>query len=279
MLYNTHMWPILFQLGPLVVKTNSLFSTAAFLTSAFVFWKKTREEHYQSEEAFDAFLLAGLVGLVGGRIGFIILNFEQLSGDFWRWFDIFGRPGSWLGFGLLLASLFLYRHAREKKWDIFEILDFWFLALSAGLVLKSIGIFFAGTGFGFETNLPWGIVFPGVFAQHHPVQLYLTIFYFILYLYLYWAEYHYRTFACYRAGKKTAESGFLTSIFMVANGLLMLLLQLVRPSQLVVAGFSLDPWLALALMIWGVVLFYRRSGREFEGLELIKRLRFRKKLD
>ncbi len=264
------MWPTLIEFGPLVITADGFFSTLAFLTTAFVFWKKTREEHYSSEQAFDVFLLSSLVGLVTGRIGFILLNWSQWGGNFWQWFNIFSRPGSWLGLGLFGATLFLHRQAKQRKWDVFEILDFWFLALAAGLVLESIGNFFAGTGFGFETNLPWGMVFPGVFARHHPVQLYLAIFYLALYSYLSWSEYHYRTFSWYRAGKKTAEAGFLTSIFLVSSGLMRLFLQLVKPVQVSLYGLGLDLWLNLALVVTGLVLFYQRSGREFEGFKLFK---------
>ncbi len=259
------MWPTLIELGPLAIRSNGLFSALAFLTTAFVFWKKTREEHYQADQIFDAFLLSSLVGLVIGRVGFVLLNWSQWDGEFWQWFNIFGRPGSWLGLSILGASLFLRHQAVKRKWDVFEILDFWFLALSAGMVLESIGNFFAGTGFGFETNLPWGMVFPGVFARHHPAQLYLAIFYLVLYVYLSWAEYHYRTFSWYRAGKKTAESGFLTSVFLVGTGLVMLLLRLVRPATLSMLGIELDFWFNLVLIVTGLILFHRRSGREFKG--------------
>lgn len=258
------MWPILFQLGSFEIRTGGFFAAVAFLTSAFVFWKKTREEYYQPEQAFDAFLLSSLVGLVSGRLGYIILNIQQLGFKFWSWLNVFGQAGSWLGLGLLGASLFLARRAKRQKWDVFEVLDFWVLALSAGLVLQSLGNFLAGTGFGFETNLPWGMVFPRVFAKHHPAQLYLAIFYLVLYIYLYWVEYHYRTFAWYRAGKKTAQTGFLTSLFLVANGVMSLVLGLVRPARLMVGGVSLDWVAALGLIVWGVVLFYRRSGRTFK---------------
>ena len=65
------MYPTLFQLGPVIVRTSSLFSLLAFLATAFIFWKKTKEEHYHQDQAFDAFLLASIAGLVVGRVGFM----------------------------------------------------------------------------------------------------------------------------------------------------------------------------------------------------------------
>lgn len=255
------MYPILLDLGPVIIRTKSLFALLAFLTTAFVYWRKTREEHYQQEQAFDAFLLSSLVGLVFGRIGFVLSNFGELGRNVFTWLDVVNHPGSLELIGLLAASVYMYRFAGKKKWDQFEILDFWLLAVAAGMVLKQLGNFFAGVGFGYETNLPWGIIFPGVFAKHHPVQLYSALFYLVLYIYLYWAEFNYRTFVWYRAGKKTAQTGFLTAIFLIATGLFTALIQIITPAQLVLSAWRLDYLVYGGLSLWGIILLYKKSGR------------------
>jgi len=255
------MLPTLFTLGPLAVQTKSIFEVIAFLASAFIFWRKTREEHYQEDQAFDAFLLASLVGVLAGRIGFILIRFAEFGGNIISWFDIVRQPGSSIFFAILGASLYLYSYAKKQKWDVFEILDFWFIAVAIGMVFRHLGNFFAGVGFGYQTNLPWGIVFPGVFEKHHPVQLYTAIFFILLTIYLQWAEYHYRTFTWYRAKKKTAQTGFLTSVFMIATGLFMLLVQLLTLAQVMVQGLRLDAVLYGVLMLSGVLLLLNKSGR------------------
>lgn len=255
------MYPTLISFGNFSITTQSVFNLLAFLTTAFVYWRKTREEHYQQDQAFDALIISSVVGLIVGRIGFMVINFGKVGQSLWNWFNVIDHPGSLELFGLLGASLYLYRFAGKKKWDQFEVLDFWLLAVSAGMVLKQLGSFFAGTGFGYETNLPWGMVFPGVFAKYHPVQLYMAIFFLGLYIYLYSVEYKYRTFLWYRAGKKTAQTGFLTCIFLIATGLFMLLLQLVKPAQLVVNQWRLDYFVYGFVFLFGTGLLYKKSGR------------------
>jgi phosphatidylglycerol:prolipoprotein diacylglycerol transferase len=255
------MYPTLINFGSVTISTNSVFGLLAFLTTAFVYWRKTREEHYHQDQAFDAFLLASVMGLLVGRLGFVLFNFGELGKNVWNWFDVINHPGSLELFSLLGASLFFYRYSGKKKWDQFEVLDFWFLAISAGMVFKQLGSFFAGTGFGYETQLPWGMIFPGVFTKHHPAQLYATLFFLGLYIYLYWAEYHYRTFLWYRAGKKTARTGFLTCVFLIATGLFMLLMQLVRPAQLEINQIGLDYIVYGAMTLIGGVMMYVKSGR------------------
>jgi phosphatidylglycerol---prolipoprotein diacylglyceryl transferase len=255
------MYPTLFQLGPVIVRTSSLFSLLAFLATAFIFWKKTKEEHYHQDQAFDAFLLASIAGLVVGRVGFMLLHLGELGRNLWNWFDVVGHPGSSVLFGLLGASYYLYRYAKKQKWDQLEVLDFWFLSITVGMVFIQLGTFFAGTGFGFETQLPWGMVFPGVFAKHHPVQLYSALFYLILYIYLYWAEYNYRTFIWYKAGKKTAQTGFLTCVFLMATSGFMLLMQLVKPAQYMINQINIDVIIYGVMFVGSSVMLYLKSGR------------------
>ncbi len=257
------MYPTLVTLGPVAINTGSVFALLAFLTTAFVYWRKTKEEHYHQEQAFDAFLLATVVGLVVGRIGFMLLNFNELGKNIFNWFNVVSHPGSFELFSLLGASLYLYRYAGKQKWDQFEVLDFWFLAVSAGMVLKQLGGFFAGVGFGLETSLPWGVVFPGVLVKHHPVQLYSALFFLGLYIYLFWAEYNYRTFLWYRSGKKTAQTGFLTSIFLIAAGLFMFTTSFITPIQLEFSGLGIDYFVYMGLALWGGGMLYLKSGRTF----------------
>ncbi|MBT7499367.1 MAG: hypothetical protein HN679_01580 [Candidatus Pacebacteria bacterium] len=255
------MYPTFINIGSVAISMGSIFNLLAFLTTAFVYWRKTREEHYHQDQVFDAFLLASVMGLLVGRLGFILFNFGELGKNIWNWFDVINRPGSLEIFSLLGASIYLYRYAGKKKWDRFEVLDFWFLAISAGMVFRQLGNFFMGVGFGYETQLPWGMVFPGVFVKHHPTQLYGALVYLGLYIYLYWAEYHYRTFLWYRAGKKTAQTGFLTSIFLIVTGLSMLLMRFVRPAQLEINQFGLDYLVYGAMALFGGVMMYIKSGR------------------
>ena len=81
------MFPILLSLHPLTIYTIGVFMLIAFLVSGYVFWRKGREEHYQEEELFDAFLLTTLWGAVWARIGFVIINFGNFGFAPLKWLD------------------------------------------------------------------------------------------------------------------------------------------------------------------------------------------------
>lgn len=255
------MLPILFRLGPLVLETRQLFILLGFLITAFVFWRKAREEHYHEEQVFDAFLLATVVGVVAGRLGFIIWHAQEFGWKVWQWVDAVQFPGSVFLIGIVSATLYLFWYAVQRKWDAFEMLDFWFTAFAAGMVFRNIGNFFAGIDFGVATNLPWGVIFPGVFETHHPTQLYAAVVFVGLFWYLSWVEYRYRTFNWYRAGKKTAQTGYLTGVFLIVAGILLTLLSLIKPAQLLLGPVSVDLVIYGSMALFGVMLLLTRSGR------------------
>ncbi len=255
------MFPVLLTIHPFTIYTMSVFLLIAFLVSGYVFWRKGREEHYQEEELFDAFLLTTIFGLFCSRVGFVILHFDHFGLSPLKWIDIFGNPGTFPFVGIVLGGWFLFQHAKKRKWDQYEILDFATLALTASLVILSLGSFFDGSGFGNPTNLPWGITFPAVFDKRHPTQLYGTIFYLILLFYLQWLEPKYRMFEWYRHKKNTAPAGFLFATFCIGYGIYGILASFISPANLVFFEVNLDVLLRVGILLFGIFRLIIQSGR------------------
>lgn len=256
------MYPVLFSLGPITITTINVFLALAFLVSSFIFWKRGREEHYKEELLFDGFLLSGLAGVLAARIGYIALNAGDFGLSLLRWLDVFSYPGFSGSIGLAVMGMYLYRFAQRNKWDGFEILDFWAPAIALGLAVLHIGMFFDAGGYGLPTDLPWGVIFPGTFESRHPVQLYFALFYVLLFAYLQWVEFHYRTFEWYRSGKKTAQTGFLIAIAMSAAGISQVVFSFLKENLVQLYGVGVDQVVGLVLFLVGVGILYVRSGRE-----------------
>lgn len=231
------------------------------ISGGFVFWRKVREEHYLEAEAFDGFVMAWVVGVVWARIGFVALQFGQFQFQVWQWLDVVSHPGWSALVGGLGATWYLYRFAKRKKWDVMEILDYWVMAVAQSLIWVWIGLLLDGTRFGDTTRWPIGVTFPGVFEPHHPVQLYAAVAYGVLFWYLWWAELHYRRFEWYKAKRKSAQSGFLTAVFLMGHGAIAGLLTLVSPGALVVLGVEWDLVLAGLSAVVGFWILVVRSGR------------------
>ena len=238
-----------------------VFVVIGFFLSAFLFWRKGREEHYDEGMIFDAFLLSALVGFVSSRAAFIALHFSQFGVFILRWLDSIHYPGFNITAGLVAATFYLYRRAQSNRWDTFEVLDFWVMSVSFGLSLFHLGTFFAGIGYGYQTNWYWGVVFPNLLEPHHPVQLYFAFLYFCLSFFLSKVEYSYRTFEWYRYGKKTAQTGFLTAFFLIFSACFSLAMSFFHLPVLVWDNLSFDRLLAGFFLVVGLGLLYVRSGR------------------
>jgi phosphatidylglycerol:prolipoprotein diacylglycerol transferase len=266
------MFPVVLSIGPVVIRSFSVLLVLAFFAAAFVFWRKGKEEYYAEDQLFDGFLLAGIVGFLAARAGYVVFHIETLGWNVLDWINFVGVPGMSGTVGLIFAGAYLYHFAREKKWDAFEVMDFWVLGASLGLGLVSIGAFLDGVGFGYPTTLPWGTIFPGLLEPHHPVQLYFALCYLALFWFLSWVEYRYRTFHWYRATKKAAETGFLLCIFIIAAAFFSLVLSFMKPATFEVFAINLDQVASIGFLVLGVLLLYVRSGRTLGWKKKKKRL-------
>ena len=255
------MFPILFSIGSLHLYTIGFFLAAAFFAMAFVFWRRAREEHFVEEELFDAYLLSLVWGVLAARVGFVVFHFEVFGFQVLKWLDVFTYPGVVPLAGLMVSALLLHRHAKKQRWNAFQVLDFAAVSVALGFVITWVGLFFDGTGFGYATNLPWGMKFPTVFDARHPAQLYAAGLYFALWAYLTWAEPRYRTFLWYRYKKDSAQPGYLFTVFLLAYGAFGLLLAFITPPQLMVGSIAVDIPVRLALIGAGVVMLLNRTGR------------------
>lgn len=242
-----------FILGPFLV--------AAFLVGTFVFWKKGGEEYYDQAELMDVLVLSCFSALVGARVGFILVHFSEFGFDILKWFSWLSYPG-YLGIAALACGFAsMIWHANKRKWDAYEVGDFGAIALSLSMVIIYLGEFLNGTGFGNVTSLPVGMSFPGVFDKRHPVQLYSIVLYLILFVVVWKLERIYRSFIWYRANRRTAQSGFILSCFLIGYGLIGVVLSFFQQSFLTIYGINIELVIRILVIVAGLVLMYIRSGR------------------
>ena len=255
------MLPILFTIGSFSLRTSTVLVLLAFFLAGFVLWRKAREEHYPEDQVFDMFLLSTLFGVLGARLGYIFFHFGQFNSSPAQWFDIFSNAGFNGLIGIILAGYYCYRFAQSKKWDGFEMLDFWTISLSLGLSVLYFGQFLDGSGVGYPTSLPVGVQFAGIFEPVHPVQLYQSLFFLVLYVYLSRVELQYRNFQWYRSGKKSAQTGFLVAMALVTGGLFYFFLTFFKPPMIEILSTNVDQLLSLFIFAVGALVLFHRSGR------------------
>jgi prolipoprotein diacylglyceryltransferase len=208
------MLSTILSLGPITISSLGFLTALGFFFGSFLIWKRGKEEGYDEEKLMDGIILSGLGALIGSRIWYAVLHYQELGLDLNSFFNIVGSPGfSWLGAflgGILSLKLF----AAKKKWEFFKIVDIFTFGISLTACFMAVGYFLDGSMYGASTNLPWGIVFPGLETARHPTQLYELFLLIVIFRLLYFFDKNYRTYEWYKGRRGEAAPGFLTLAFL-----------------------------------------------------------------
>lgn len=257
------MLPILFAFGPIVIHSFGVILLLAFILGSFVFWQKAREENYDEIEIFDLILACVFWSLLGSRISYILLHFEDFGLNIWYWLAVWVKPGFyWIGL-LIGGSLCLYKLTKDRKWDIAEMFDLSVIGLSLAQAITHLGLFLSGSGVGAVTSLPIGVMFPGLFDKRHPVGLYGFFIWLFGFWLMWWLENKYRRFDWYQKFKGDARPGFVAFSYLIFSGFSGLILAALSEPEYVFFGIDLEYPTRVLMIIAGSVGIYLKSGVKF----------------
>jgi len=189
------MYPILFQLDGLAIYAYGFFLTLGIVVAGILAILKVRKEGLPIpfERVADLFFYTVLSAIVGSRILFVLVNFDDYRENPLKIFKIWEGGLVFYG-GLILAigvSIGYMRWYRLPIWKLFDLVS---PLIVLGLFFGRIGCFFAGCCYGKETSLPWGVIFtdPNSLARLnvplHPTQLYDAANGLAIFLFLIWKE-------------------------------------------------------------------------------------------
>lgn len=232
----------------------NFFLILTFLFSAFFFWRKSREEHFELDQLFDGFILSFLVGMVAARFAYVLVNFNQYGWAILSWLNLFSDTGMFMPFGIAVAGLFLYRFAKKQHWEAFEVLDLWTPAVVSGVGIYHLGLAVSGSS-------PYLMLGPvGI-----PTALLVTFFSIFLTKYLIRVELRYRTFRWYRSGRDVALPGFVVLLGLMLISIFMSLIMLINitltNSEIPIAEAVLYLITYFCGFLIGATLMLMRSGK------------------
>ena len=247
-------------LGPIQFQTFNFIGLVAFLFGSFVFWKIARTEHYEEIEIFDLTLLSVFWGVLGARLLYVMLHFDDFGLNIFYWISFWSKPGLYWG-GLYLGGLGMFiKFCQEHKWDVYKTLDLAVIGLSLSQAVVNLGLFLSGAGAGRVTYLPIGVVFPGSFEPRYPIALFAALLWLGMFLFLNWVEGKYRKFEWYQRFKGDSKPGFLVFVYLIALGFIGLILSLLSEPEYVFYGVNMDLALRISIMLTGILGLVGRSG-------------------
>ena len=168
------MRPILFQLGPIPISAFGVFLLLAFFAAIALARRAAQARLGVDPNAMvDLSLYAVVAGIIGARIGFILVNLDQFVPDPSKMFTIW-RDGGLVYYGGLVAGLLLVR-AYTRTWQVSfgALLDACAAPLILGYGIAMIGALLHGLLQGRATGVPWAIEI--FLERRHPAQIYLFV--------------------------------------------------------------------------------------------------------
>ena len=189
------MHPILidkpFGIDFITIHTFGLVVVIAFLTGSWLAGRLAAQSGLDKEQIANLALYLLLVGIVGARLAYVAVNFDQFRHAPWtRIFQIWEGGIVWYG-GMLAATLFAFLWLRRAKIPLWPAVDALIVGTFFGLGFARWGCFFAGCCYGAECSAPWGVSFSdprSVVGQEyeqlgrslptpslHPTQIYSSI--------------------------------------------------------------------------------------------------------
>lgn len=177
--------PELISLGPIHIRYYGLFFVAGFILGYQMFVKFFKRENLPVE-LLDT-LLYTLLGctLVGARLGHVLFyepayylaNPAEIL-KVWQ-----GGLASHGGTIAVLLGMWWYvrRYGKKYNFDYLWLTDRLAIACSFAAMSIRLGNFMNSEIYGYETSLPWGVIFSraGEVVPKHPTQLYEALSYFV----------------------------------------------------------------------------------------------------
>jgi phosphatidylglycerol---prolipoprotein diacylglyceryl transferase len=167
--------PVFLSIGPLQFRWYGLMYVLAFVATYLIIRSETRRKQLSltSDEVADLVFFGAMGVVLGGRLGYILfynLGFylEHPLRVFAVWEGGMSFHGGFLG---VICAVAIF--ARRKQIPFFTLIDMAALCAPVGLGLGRLGNFINAELYGRQTDVPWGIIFPGGGGvPRHPSQLY-----------------------------------------------------------------------------------------------------------
>lgn len=194
-----------------------------------------------------------LAVIIGGRLGHVFLY--ELSYYLSNPGEILKTYKGGMSFhgGLIGVILATYIFSIFYKLNFLKLGDFLAQTIPFGLFLGRIANFINAELYGYKTEMPWGVVFPGTDnAARHPTQIYEAlleglVLFFILYYFSIIKNYY-------------NQKGFLSGIFLLFYGIFRSFVELFKIPDDFIFGINSGQFYSLPMIFCGTFLIIYSYG-------------------
>lgn len=152
------MYPVLFEIGGLTITSFGVMMFFAFLAGTWVLSLQFRMRGFDPELAWEFLLWVALGGILGAKLYFVLLHFDDLMAD--PLGELTNRAGLvWYG-GLIGGVLAYYWQVRRRNLPLGPMFDATAPMLFLAYAIGRMGCFLVGDDYGLPTDSRIGVAFP-----------------------------------------------------------------------------------------------------------------------
>ncbi|MCR4811990.1 MAG: prolipoprotein diacylglyceryl transferase [Bacteroidales bacterium] len=263
--------PVMFHLGGFGLRWYSFGFLFAFVFGYMILTRMFKRENVDTQHADSLVVYMFLAVLIGARLGHCLFYEPSyyLTAEHWWEIVIPISNGQFTGFqglashgaacGILIALWLYYKRQHINTW---WVLDRICIIVALGGAFVRMGNFMNSEIWGYETTLPWGVIFERDDSAgpnpRHPTQLYESLSYLLIFAV---------SIGVYMKKNGKLHNGRLFGWWLVALFMARILLEFtkVRSVDLGKSFFSMGQWLSVPFVILGltlVVLSYKGILKE-----------------
>lgn len=245
------MMPELIRIGPLTLYTYGFMWMVGIWLATWRALRAAPRYGIHPDHVLELAFWSVMLGIVGGRLGFVIMNWSDYAQDPWSIIRVWeGGMSYFWGFALGIgAALWIIHRYRLPIWRVGDLAA---PSLALGYAIARIGCFGAGCCYGRPTELPWGVLFPGHAQPVHPTQLYATVMNLAIF------------FVLSRWATRQRFEGQLFAAFLMLHGLYRFINEFFRAgatSAIAFDGTTYGHIVALSLILIGAGLYRALAKR------------------
>ena len=179
------MYPVLLKFGPFTIYTYGLMVAIGCLVGFLYIRREVRREAFDTDKIMSLFLWVLISGFVGGRILYILVEWERFLNEPLR--TIFSRGGFVFYGGFILAFAVTIWQIRRMGLNIWRTVDIFAPAVVIAHAISRIGCFLNGCCYGSPTDSWLGVSFPpdslagSVGKPLIPIQLFSSLSLFVIF--------------------------------------------------------------------------------------------------
>ena len=228
-----------FALGPLTIHVWGVFVALGFLFAGFMAARFAKQRGESPEIIWDLVLWMIVAGMIGGRIGHVLLyDPAYYVAHPIEVFEIWKGGLSVYG-GFILGAIVAVWRLRRQHVDVWKYADIVAFGLPFGKWIGRIGCFLIHDHPGTATDFMLGVQYPDGVTRHD-LGLYLSINGFVLAMVMLWLS------------RKERPRGFYLAVFSIWYGIVRFNLDFLRAIDVRYFGLTPGQYFSIALFIFGL---------------------------